>query len=46
MELDDSDIPYQVDLQNYHDLKNKQLIDHIDRVGIEIYQRNNYGVGY
>ncbi len=39
MELDDSDIPYQVDFQDYNDLKNKHLIDHVDRVGFEIYQK-------
>jgi len=39
LDLDDSDIPYQVDFQNYHDLTNRNLIDHIDRVGIEIFQR-------
>lgn len=40
LDLDDSDIPYQVDLQNYHELKNKQLIEHIDRVGMIIYPSN------
>ncbi len=39
MELDDSDLPLLVDLQAYHDLKNPQLIDHINRVGIVVYQR-------
>jgi len=39
MDLDDSDIPYLADLQNYHELKNRQLIDHIDRVGVLIYQK-------
>ncbi len=39
MDLDDSDIPYLFDLQNYHDLKNQQLINHIDRVGLLIYQK-------
>jgi len=37
MDLDDSDIPYLVDLQAYHDLRNPQLIDHVDRVGVVIY---------
>lgn len=40
LDLDDSDIPYQIDLQNYHDLKNRNLVDHIDRVGIEIFHRS------
>ncbi len=39
IDLDETDIPYQVDFQDYHDLKNKKLIDHIDRVGVEIYRR-------
>lgn len=39
MEVDESDIPYQVDLQNYHELKNPSLIEHIDRVGVVIYQK-------
>ncbi len=39
LDIEDSDIPYQVDLQDYHELKNKNLIDHIDRIGFEIYRR-------
>ncbi len=39
LDLDDSDIPYQVDLHDYHDLKNKSLTEHIDRVGFAVYQR-------
>jgi predicted nucleotidyltransferase len=39
MDLDDSDIPYIVDLQNYSELKNRRLIEHIDRVGMVIYDR-------
>lgn len=38
MDLDDLDMPYLVDLQNYDDLKNRQLIEHIDRVGVVIYR--------
>ncbi|WP_198243671.1 nucleotidyltransferase domain-containing protein [methane-oxidizing endosymbiont of Gigantopelta aegis] len=38
--LDDSDIPFLIDLQNYHDIKNRQLIEHIDRVGLVIYDRD------
>ena len=37
MDLDELNIPYLVDLQNYHELKNRQLIEHIDRVGVVIY---------
>lgn len=39
MELDDLDIPYKVDLQNYHDLRNSELLEHINRVGMVIYDR-------
>lgn len=39
LDFDDSDIPYQVDLQQFDDLKNPRLIDHINRVGVVIYQR-------
>ncbi len=39
MDLDDCDIPYQVDLQNYAELQNPELIDHINRVGMEIYHK-------
>jgi len=35
--FDDSDIIVQIDLQNYHEIKNTLLKGHIDRVGIEIY---------
>lgn len=40
LDLSDSDLPFAVDLQNYHELKNRQLIDHIDRVGVVIYDRD------
>ena len=38
LDLDDSDLPYAVDVQNYQELKNRALIEHIDRVGVVIYQ--------
>ncbi len=41
MELDDTDIPFLVDLQNYSDIKNRRLIEHIDRVGVVIYDRDS-----
>lgn len=40
MDIDDSNIPYLVDLQSFHELKNHQLIDHIKRVGLVVYARN------
>ena len=39
LDLDDSDIPYMVDIQTYHDINNTKLKEHIDRVGIYIYNR-------
>ncbi len=41
LDFDESDIPYLIDLQNYHDLKNRLLIEHIDRVGVVIYKANS-----
>jgi len=37
LECDELDIAYTVDLQNYSDIKNVKLKDHIDRVGVVIY---------
>lgn len=42
LDLDDSDIPLQVDLQCFHDLGNPQLIDHIRRVGVLVYARGTH----
>lgn len=39
MELEDSNILNSVDLQIYSELKNKDLINHIDRIGITIYHQ-------
>ena len=39
MDLADSNLPYAVDLQNYSDIKNRALIEHIDRVGLVIFER-------
>jgi predicted nucleotidyltransferase len=38
LDLEDSDLPYTVDLQNYAELKNQALKEHIDRVGMLIYE--------
>jgi predicted nucleotidyltransferase len=32
-------LPYKFDILNYHEIKTIELIDHIDRVGISIYQK-------
>jgi len=45
LDFDDCNLPYTVDLQNYQELKNRALIEHIDRVGVVIYQRENQGDG-
>ena len=37
--IDDLLLPYQFDISIYHTLKNKELIDHIQRRGITIYER-------
>lgn len=39
IKLSELDIPYKVDLLNYHTIKEPELKDHIDRVGIEFYSR-------
>lgn len=37
LSFDESDIPYMIDLQSYADIKNRELIEHIDRVGVLVY---------
>ncbi len=39
LDLADTDLPYTVDLQNYSEIKNRALLEHIDRVGLVIYER-------
>lgn len=36
VEINDSNFPYQVDLVVYKSIKNQDLIDHINRVGISL----------
>lgn len=36
-QIDDLMLPYTVDLSQYHQHGNDDLIAHIDRVGVEIY---------
>lgn len=38
-ELDDLLLPYNIDLSVYHKIDNKDLTDHIDRVGIILYEK-------
>ncbi len=39
-DLDDLLTPYKFDLSSIDDIENKELLDHIDRVGIEFYTKN------
>lgn len=38
-ELDELCLPYKIDCIIYSQIQNKELIDHIDRVGITIYNK-------
>lgn len=40
-QLDDLNLPYKMDLLDYATIKEKALVEHIDRVGIPIYFRLN-----
>lgn len=37
--FEDSDLPYTVDVLSYPDIKNKELKEHIDRVGKPFYEK-------
>lgn len=39
-EMDDLLIPYQVDLSLFHQIENRELVDHIERVGREFYRKS------
>ena len=39
VKLDEMELPYKIDLLNYHTIKEPALKEHIDRVGIEFYSR-------
>lgn len=39
-QIDDLLLPYTVDLSQYNQLSNADLIDHIDRLGVVIYNKN------
>jgi predicted nucleotidyltransferase len=43
LNIDDSNLPFLVDVQLYHDIKNHRLLDHINRIGVTIYKNNNEG---
>lgn len=38
--LDDLLLPYKFDISIYKNIDNKDLIDHIDRIGVSIYQKS------
>lgn len=38
-ELDDLLLPYKIDLSLFRQIKNRDLLDHIQRVGIDFYRR-------
>ena len=39
--LDDLMLPYKIDLSLFRFISNPDLVEHINRVGVVIYQRNN-----
>ncbi len=41
IELDDLLLPYKMDISIFHKIENKELKDHINRVGITLYNRHN-----
>lgn len=40
MDIDESNIPYSVDLQDYNTIKNDDLKNHINRLGIQLYKKS------
>ena len=42
-QIDDLMLPYTVDLSQYRQLENVDLIAHIDRVGVAIYDKETFG---
>ena len=38
-DLDDLMLPYKIDLSIYHSIEDKNLLEHIDRVGIVFYEK-------
>lgn len=38
-EVDNLLLPYQCDISSFNNLRNEALIDHINRVGVEIYHK-------
>ncbi|HNX43336.1 MAG TPA: nucleotidyltransferase domain-containing protein [Bacteroidales bacterium] len=42
IKLDEFDFPYKFDILIYNDIKEKALVEHIDRVGVVIYSRYSF----
>jgi len=40
-ELEDLLLPYSIDISIYHQIDNAELLDHIERVGITLYEHKN-----
>ena len=40
LDFDDLDIPNKIELQQYNDIKNQKLKEHIDRIGKIFYEKN------
>ena len=38
-ELDELMLPYKIDISLWHQIENSNLLDHINRVGVDFYQR-------
>lgn len=45
LEIDSSDIPYAVDLQVFEKITNRTLLEHIQRVGIVLYKKDDLSQG-
>jgi len=43
LDIDDLFLPYMFDISIFHTIKNPDLIDHINRRGIVIYEKNDSG---
>jgi predicted nucleotidyltransferase len=40
-QLDDLLLPYKFDVSIYHQIDNKELLDHINRIGVTVYSSTN-----
>lgn len=41
-DIDDLLLPYKIDLSIFHTIENPDLIDHIQRVGVQLYKKENH----